>query len=264
MLSVIVARRAQFFFKPAPSLRRTFIASSQSYLAVRTRDDAVNKRKDKAAERPAVDKSSKPGKATKKHRGATKAKDESPEKERPVLLFTPYPLRPLRSAWVVFLKLNKDKLGSVPPRQAWASLSEPEKQSYVELFQRQCAEWRERKAAWEADQTPEGLKQFRTLRGIEFRKNKAARHAKISSSPRPPKPSTPFMAFLTAYRQDPNNYDGAPGGSDTMRFIARNAAARWKELNEADKAPYVERFERDTEEYREVMIQWKNSQDITI
>jgi len=271
MISAVAVRRAQALCKSS-ILQRTLFVSSQNLLAARTKalDVAAPKTRDSVAKRSTLstpsNQKAKP-KATTKHSEIPKAKKEPRKKEEePILLFTSYPKRPL-NPWTAFVQKKASDLGpGISPKQRfivlkerWDALSEFDKQPYKEQFNRECAEWRERRTAWESEQTAEGLNQFRVLRRRRFRKAKAERDASLSESPRPPKPSTPFMAFLSVWRKDPKNYDGAPEGKAKMQYLASNAAARWKELSEADKAPYVAQFEKDTEEYHKIIAQWKAS-----
>ncbi|KDQ16622.1 hypothetical protein BOTBODRAFT_30545 [Botryobasidium botryosum FD-172 SS1] len=268
MLSLIASRRALAASRPSVILRRTIFANQPAQLPARAKvvDDAVPKPKAKPAKKapsPTKSKTPAPKSSKGKKEGQVKVKKESKKKE-PVLLFTPLPKRPA-GAFVAWAAQREDTPGTSPTERGqiaslrWQDLPPFEKQALEEKFAREYAEYKERLAEWEAQQTPEGLKQFRSMKRKVYQKGKAKREAVAGQ--RPKQPQTPFFRFLSDYRKDPKNLEGAPdaNGKEVSVWIAAKAGAEWKTMDESARAPWATPAKKEREAWREAIAQWRLS-----
>jgi len=135
----------------------------------------------------------------------------------------------------------------------WKDLPQSEKQTLKEQYRLEHAKWRMRVTEWKSEQTAEGLKQFYTLRCKRKRDLKTTRRA--AKPPRPTRPTAVFFKFLAGHLGDPRNHDE---GRATIPYRSRLkiAGARWKELSEAEKAPFLAQFAKETKEYLERAAEW--------
>ncbi|KDQ16621.1 hypothetical protein BOTBODRAFT_30544 [Botryobasidium botryosum FD-172 SS1] len=182
---------------------------------------------------------------------------------RPVL-FTPPPKGP-GSPYVLYYLEQLGHSSEVPSArladQRWRKLTDAKKQVWMEKSSLKRTEWKKELVQWKTQQTPEGLKQYR-LQTRKYRREIQAIQRASYATPRPIFPQTGYMRFLSEYRADPKNWEGAPEGTSVHerqvrpRYIIKHASAKWREMSDAEKAPYTAPAEEAFKKYRKDVVRW--------
>ncbi|KAK1231404.1 hypothetical protein PQX77_005501 [Marasmius sp. AFHP31] len=127
----------------------------------------------------------------------------------------------------------------------WRNLSETDKDKYRQKYADDLREWTQRYAEWYNRLTPEQLKAVKMM----HKKKKSLRLHKPAGQPT--RPPSSFLAFYLEYRKQ------HPGLSTVE--ASKESAKAWKELPQATKEGYQQRFYAAKEQYVKDLENYKQS-----
>lgn len=146
------------------------------------------------------------------------------------------------------------RLRSREAAKAWGLLSDEEKAVWREKGAAAYAEYKTKYTAWlkTVDKTKLAeLNRRRKKRGI----------AVITQNKLHPKPPNSFVRFAQELSKTKFTKGMQPPGVNYPPYLSRESAAIWKTMSDAEKAPYVEEYQRDIAvwkvEHKRRLAQWR-------
>ncbi|KAI6000838.1 high mobility group box domain-containing protein [Pisolithus albus] len=252
MLSLLTQRvsisLATRFVVVAPLARRTFLTTPQLQFPPLASKDQKATGSDKPQRESPRKRSTKEAKEPTKAKGKSSTprvdKEDLPPKRPtpPYFLF----LSKFRKDIDSVGSLNENNVVEITKRcsEAWASMTQAEKQPYYDEYEVQKSQHVKAKEKYFNELDPNVLKAINKQR-------KAQGKSKLRGLPKQPAVLTPYMRFAVAFRStDEGNailQDKANPERAILR-LGRAAGERWRRMSDEEKYPYVVAYNRDKEE----------------
>ncbi|EIW75941.1 hypothetical protein CONPUDRAFT_169175 [Coniophora puteana RWD-64-598 SS2] len=251
ILSRQFATRLSLGASPIAQARRTFLTSSPAAFAAAAKKPSTTT---KTTKRPATTKAKS---STKKDADGNDNGDKKKKKKKKdvhvVLHKEDKPPRLPPNAYACFVKnvaqgvkSPEDAVQAVSAASVkWKALPEDEKQKYVGQAELLRQQYEKDLASYWKTVDPVIIKEINRRRA-EQGKYKLKVPRALDPNPRP---LTPFFRFLADFRTTAEGRAvlEANGGDARAATIARSkvGAAKWKDMSDAEKGPYVEAYEKE-------------------
>ncbi|KAK0537138.1 hypothetical protein OC842_001751 [Tilletia horrida] len=165
------------------------------------------------------------------------------------------------SAWQIFFTAELHKIKQQTPGerlnvahvareagQRYAALPDSAKAEYQRQSQLAKEQWERDMQTWKASLTPEDIKRENLFRAAQ-RKAGKSRKGNLKDPNAPKKPLSAYFLFLRAIRANPQMMQDVFEGEAETTKQSVLAAAKWRQLSEEDKKPYLEKAEEDKQRY---------------
>ncbi|KIO30292.1 hypothetical protein M407DRAFT_242220, partial [Tulasnella calospora MUT 4182] len=136
----------------------------------------------------------------------------------------------------------------------WSSLSVEEKQVWITRAEETNTKRQAELEAWEAQQSPEALRQYRKDRLHRFRTRAAQRAETLGTTGLKQRGTTAFMLFTQAYRMNPTQFElpaVEPVSKNPTVATARALGQLWRSMTLGEKAPYIAQAEEDAKKVKQ-------------
>ncbi|KDN46814.1 HMG-box [Tilletiaria anomala UBC 951] len=176
------------------------------------------------------------------------------------------------SAWQLFFAEELSKLKAQKPEERlnvahvakgagerYNMLPDSEKAKYHKESLRLKAQWERDMQAWKESLSPEDIKLENAYR-TQQRKAGKSRKSNLKDPHAPKKPLSAYFLFLRAIRSDPKMTDDVFGkeGETTKQSVL--AAAKWRELSDTEKQPFLAKADQDKLRYEEARRVYESAQ----
>ncbi|KAK0557683.1 hypothetical protein OC846_000250 [Tilletia horrida] len=168
------------------------------------------------------------------------------------------------SAWQIFFTAELHKIKSETPGerlnvahvareagQRYAALPESTKAEFQRQSQLAKEQWERDMESWKASLTPEDIKRENLFRAAQ-RKAGKSRKGNLKDPHAPKKPLSAYFLFLRAIRASPEMTQEVFEGEQETTKQSVLAAAKWRQLSEDEKRPYLVRAEADKARYEQL------------
>ncbi|KAG8902374.1 hypothetical protein FRC00_011392 [Tulasnella sp. 408] len=136
----------------------------------------------------------------------------------------------------------------------WNSLSADEKQVWITRAEETNTKRQEELEAWEAQQSPEALQQYRKDKRQRFRLRATQRAEALGTTGLKQRGTTPFFFFMQAYRMNPERFElpvVEPASKNPTIATAKALGQLWRSMTLGEKAPYIAQAEEDQKKVKQ-------------
>ncbi|KAG8948526.1 hypothetical protein FRC04_009736 [Tulasnella sp. 424] len=147
----------------------------------------------------------------------------------------------------------------------WNSLSAEEKQVWVARAEETNVKRQEELEAWEAQLSPEALRQYKKDRLQRSRLRAAKKAETLGTTGLKQRGATAFMFFVQAYRKNPAEFELPviePACKSPAATAAKALGQVWRSMTLGEKAPYIAQAEEDSKKVKQDlanhMAEWRD------
>ncbi|KAG9049929.1 hypothetical protein FS837_008515 [Tulasnella sp. UAMH 9824] len=130
----------------------------------------------------------------------------------------------------------------------WKSLSADEKQVWATRAEEINTKRREELEAWEAQQSPEALQQYRKDKRQRYRLRATQRAEALGTTGLKQRGTRPFFFLIQAYKMNPERFElpvVEPANKNPAVATAMALGQLWRSMTLGEKAPYIAQAEED-------------------
>ncbi|KAG8934152.1 hypothetical protein FRC01_004792 [Tulasnella sp. 417] len=138
----------------------------------------------------------------------------------------------------------------------WNSLSAEEKQVWVTRAEEISSKRQEDFEAWEAQQSPEALQQYKKDKRHRYRLRAAQRAETLGTTGMKQRGTSAYMLFTQAYRANPTQFALPPvehSGKSATVTTAIALGQLWRSMTLGEKAPYIAQAEEDAKKVKQAL-----------